>query len=359
MATFVSGLYVGTFGGRTLNINVTGNISRNGTTVTLSSISCYLYSTDGGTWYAASPRTWGLRAPDGTAVSTSVPYSPYANSRTFSLSNLSFYLANSATSCTMYVTGPDGSFAFTLSGIPQGYVAPSGLSVSIASIGQNNATFNVSLSSYGTPSSTDGRYIEAAILGGTSYGNPYRYAIARNTNSATISVSNSSNTGSTALTILPNTTYRYGGYATNTQLSTSTVSGSFTTLPASITDVVVTDLGNHEYYLSVQHGTEGTASTVYTEYSYNQSDWNTVQSDFRLTIITQTTIYIRRTNSTGSTPVYMLSISPTSNVGMYAPVNDKSVKVKKMYASINNESVRVVKAYASVKGKSKLVFAED
>ena len=98
MATFVSGLYVGTFGSRTLNINVSGNISRNGTTVTLTSISCYLYAANGGHWYAASPRTWGLRAPGGEAVSTSVPYSPSAGPRTFSLPNLSFYLASSSTS---------------------------------------------------------------------------------------------------------------------------------------------------------------------------------------------------------------------------------------------------------------------
>ena len=57
MATFVTGLYVGTFGSRTLNINVSGNISRNGTTVTLTSISCYLYAANGGYWYTASPRT--------------------------------------------------------------------------------------------------------------------------------------------------------------------------------------------------------------------------------------------------------------------------------------------------------------
>ena len=132
MATFVSGLYVGTFGSRTLNINVSGNISRNGTTVTLTSISCYLYAANGGHWYAADPRTWGLRAPGGEAVSTSVSYSPSAGSRTFSLPNLSFYLDILATSCTMYVTGPDGSFAFTLGGIPQGAVAPSGLNVSIS-----------------------------------------------------------------------------------------------------------------------------------------------------------------------------------------------------------------------------------
>lgn len=244
MATFVSGLYVGTFGSRTLNIDITGNISRNGTTVTLTSISCRLYATNGGTWYAADPRTWGLRAPGGEAVSTSVPYTPSAGSRTFSLPNLSFYLANSSTSCTMYVTGPDGSFAFTLSGIPQGAVAPSGLNVSISSIADTGASFSVSLSSYGTPSNEANRYIEASIMGQSTYGGKYRWATKKAVTAATIAVNNNSATNSSnPLTIVPNTQYWYGAYATNTSLSISKVQGTFTTLPAYITSITANDVG--------------------------------------------------------------------------------------------------------------------
>ena len=360
MATFVSGLYVGTFGSRTLNINVSGNISRNGTTVTLTSISCYLYAANGGTWYAASPRTWGLRAPGGEAVSTSVSYSPSAGSRTFSLPNLSFYLDNLATSCTMYVTGPDGSFAFTLGGIPQGAVAPSGLNVSISSISDTGATMKVTLGSYGTPNSANGRYIEASIMGQSTYGGKYRYDIATAKTNATITVNNSSKTNSSnPLTIVPNTQYWYGAYATNTVMSTSMVKGTFITLPAYISDVTVNDVGNGEVVISVLHASEGTADTAYTEYSYNQTDWTVIQDTFRLEVHSATTLYIRRRNSTGTTPVRTVSIVPATTVKLYGSVNNQAKEIRKLYGSVNGKAARIRKLYGSVNGRSKLIFVES
>ena len=360
MATFVSGLYVGTFGSRTLNINVSGNISRNGTTVTLTSISCYLYAANGGHWYAASPRTWGLRAPGGEAVSTSVPYSPSAGSRTFSLPNLSFYLASSSTSCTMYVTGPDGSFAFTLGGIPQGAVAPSGLNVSISSVADTGATMKVTLNSYGTPSSNANRYIEASIMGQSTYGGKYRWATKKAVTSATITVNNNSATNSSnPLTIVPNTQYWYGAYATNTALSTSMVKGTFITLPAYISDVVVNDVGGGNVTVSVVHASEGSATTAYTEYSYNQTDWTTVQDTFNLTVHKATTIYVRRRNSTGTTPVRTVSIVPATTVKLYGSVNNQAKEIRKLYGSVNGKAVRIRKLYGSVNGRSKLIFEES
>lgn len=359
MATFVSGLYVGTFGGRTLNINVTGNISRSGTTVTLTGISCYLYSADGGTWWASAARTWGLRAPGGEAVSTSVPYTPSANSRTFSLPNLSFYLANSSTSCTMYVTGPDGNFAFTLGGIPQGAVAPSGLSVSVASVADTSASFSVSLSSYGTPSAANGRYIEAAILGSSAYGNPYRYATALNTSSSTITVSNGSSAGATALTIVGNTQYHYGAYANNTSLSISKVGGTFITRPAYITSITANDVGQGEVYFTVNHAAEGSAEDVTTELSYDQQAWQTVSDEFHLTLSEPTTIYVRRTNSSGSTPVSSISVTPSTRVKLYGSVDGQAKEIKKLYGSVDGKAVRIRKLYGSVNGRSELIFIEN
>lgn len=113
--------------------------------------------------------------------------------------------------------------------IPSGYTDPSTPSVTLKSKTYNSATFGVSISSYGIPSGASGRYIEAAILAQNSYGNSYRYAIAQNTTSADITVNNSSNTGSTPLTIQGNKKYWYGGYATNTARNKSTVTGSFYT----------------------------------------------------------------------------------------------------------------------------------
>ena len=360
MATFVSGLSVGTFGSRSLAINITGNISRSGTSVTLSSISCHLYSTNGGYWYAADPRTWGLRAPGGEAVSTSVSYSASSSYRDFSLPNLTFYLDINATSAWMNVTGPDGSFGFTLGGIPVGAVAPSGLDVSISSAADTGATFSVSLSSYGTPSSEANRYIEASILGQSTYGGKYRWATKKAVTSATITVNNNSATNSSnPLTIVPNTKYWYGAYATNTAMSTSMVKGTFITLPAYIKDVTVNDVGGGEVAVSVVHASEGTADTVYTEYSYNQTDWTVIQETFRLTLHSATTLYVRRRNSTGTTPVRTVSIVPATTVKLYGSVNNKAKEIHKLYGSVNGKAVRIRKLYGSVNGRSKLIFEES
>lgn len=360
MATFVSGLPVGTFGGRSLAINITGNISRNGTSVTLSSISCHLYSTNGGYWYAADPRTWGLRAPGGEAVSTSVSYSASSSYRDFSLPNLTFYLDINATSAWMNVTGPDGNFGFTLGGIPVGAVAPSGLNVSMSSVSDTGATFSVSLSSYGTPSSEANRYIEASILGQSTYGGKYRWATKKAVTSAMITVNNNSATNSSnPLTIVPNTQYWYGAYATNTVMSTSMVKGTFITRPAYISDVVVNDTGGGNVTVSVIHASEGTATTVYTEYSYNQTDWTTVQDTFSLEVLSATMIYVRRRNSTGATPVRTVSIVPATTVKLYGSVDNQAKEIRKLYGSVNGKAVRIRKLYGSVNGRSKLIFVDN
>ena len=118
---------------------------------------------------------------------------------------------------------------------------PTGLSVSLVEKYTDGAKFNVSVSSYGNPSSASGRYIEAAILGTSSYGAPYRFSTASNTSSSAITVKNS---GSGSLTVQPNTRYYYGAYASNTQLSTNKVQGQFVTLAPSPTVTVGSVSGN-------------------------------------------------------------------------------------------------------------------
>lgn len=122
-----------------------------------------------------------------------------------------------------------GTWSKDVYDFPGVYTEPSAPSVTIKSKTYNSATFGVSIASYGNPSSENGRYIEAAILAQNAYGNSYRFASARNTASATITVNNSSSTGSTALTIQGNKKYWYGGYAWNTQKKNSIVTGTFYT----------------------------------------------------------------------------------------------------------------------------------
>ncbi len=129
-------------------------------------------------------------------------------------------------SCPWY----SGTRSYTCSGnIPSGVTPPSGLSATLNSKTYNSATIKVSLSSYGVPSGTDGRYIEAAVLNQNSYGASYRYLKANNTTSSTFTIDNSSTANPSSFNIEANHKYWYGAYATNTQASVSTVAGSFYT----------------------------------------------------------------------------------------------------------------------------------
>lgn len=244
--------------------------------------------------------------------------------------------------------------------LPARGTAPTGLDVTLSSVQDTGATMHVTLGSYGNPSGEANRYIEAAIMGQSTYGGKYRYGTIKASTSATITVNNNSSTNSSnPLTIVPNTQYWYGAYATNTVMSTSTVKGTFITLPAYISDVVVNDVGSGEVTVSVVHASEGTATTAYTEYSYNQTDWTTVQDTFSLEVLSATTIYVRRRNSTGTTPVRTVSIVPATTVKLYGSVNNQAKEIRKLYGSVNGKAVLIRKLYGSVNGRSKLIYVHS
>lgn len=251
----------------------------------------------------------------------------------------------------------DGSGSWTL---PARGTAPTGLDVSIASVQDTGATMHVTLGSYGNPSGEANRYIEASIMGQSTYGGKYRWATKKAVTSATITVNNNSATNSSnPLTIVPNTQYWYGAYATNTVMSTSMVKGTFITLPAYISDVTVNDTGSGNVTVSVIHASEGTATTTYTEYSYNQTDWTATQDTFSLEVLSATTIYVRRRNSTGTTPVRTVSIVPATTVKLYGSVNNQAKEIHRLYGSVNGQAVLIRKLYGSVNGRSKLIYVHS
>lgn len=240
----------------------------------------------------------------------------------------------------------------------QGATAPSTPSVSIAEIYDTGAKLNVSIGSYGQPSSEANRYIEGAILAQNTYGGQYRYATSKGVTSAAVTVSNSSGTGATPLTIVPNTHYWYGGYATNTVLSKSTVAGEFVTLPAYITSLAADDLGHGNIVVTANHGAEGDASGVNTEYSLNYGPWQIAADTFSLHISESTVIQVRRTNGTGSTPVATLTVAPFVSTRLYGSVDGKAEQITKLYGSVNGESRLLKKVYGSVDGVSKLIYED-
>ena len=239
-----------------------------------------------------------------------------------------------------------------------GGTAPSTPVVTLVSCEDTSAVINVSISSYGSPSTSNNRYIEAAVLGGTGYSAPRRFQKVYRETSSDISVTNSSETDATSLTIRGNTQYKIGGYASNTTLSAYTIGSTFITKPAHPT-ITAIDQGHGVIDFTVSHATEGSADTVTEEYSTDGgTTWTTITgSAFSLTLASQTEVIVRRGNTTG----YMtetVTVTPTFACGVYASVINKTAAIKKVYASVGGEAKKVKKIYASVNGKTALTFED-
>ncbi|MBR2766801.1 hypothetical protein IKD67_01815 [Candidatus Saccharibacteria bacterium] len=164
--------------------------------------------------------------------------------------------------------------------IPSGIAKPSGLSVTLKSKTYNSATFATSVSSYGTPASANGRYIEAAILGQNSYGTSYRFATASNTTSSTITVNNSSNANPSSFSIEGNHKYWYGCFASNTQASDKKVAGTFYTPCPPLSTLTFTSQSYSTYnkvnaVISYKRQADGGAETRTGYYRYSTDGGST------------------------------------------------------------------------------------
>ena len=308
----------------------------------------------------AAGTDYNIRAPksSGSAYVTSDTNSQITQSQTYSYNDNGDAITKSWSAGIKY-----GSVTMSLSGsvttdsIAPAYSNPEGLDASVSNITDTSATINVSVTSYGNPASASGRYLRGAVLGSSTYGDPYRYTDASNVSSASVLVNNSSSMGTTTLNITGNTEYHYGAYANNTQKSVNIVKGTFVTLPAYITSVGSVDNGHGSITFTVNHNTEGSAYTVQNQYSLNQTTWvNMSGSTVSLTLNDTTTVYFRRSSTAGVTPVVSKTVTPFFNRFVYVGVGGVSKKSKKIYVGVNGQSKLVKKIYVGVNGQSKLVY---
>ena len=258
--------------------------------------------------------------------------------------------ANFYVSCSGYLYGSSGSAnnasggqTFTLDGTA---VAPSGLSATLVSVGQDYADISASLASYGTPLSDD-RYMEVAVMGSSTYGNPYRYvkSSAQATSMGPTRVDNTALTGATPLTITPNTRYYYGTWATNASANSNVMPGDFITLPASFTSVSCTNEGDL-VTVTWSRAAEGTAATVTKEYSIDGgTTWTTFTTNpFSFRTNHSGTIQLRARSSAGSSPVAAASfIAQVSH--LYGSVNGESKLLDPVYVSVNGTAKKITKLY--------------
>lgn len=294
-------------------------------------------------------KNWTGQMYNGTQMASGTYKIPHTGEKTFSAS----------VTIQQYASGENysGSGSWTIAAVA---TAPAAPTVTLDSFTDTTATISMAVSDYGNPPAASGRKLRGAVLGLNAWSDPCRYEEASNTSSATVTISNTSSTGSNPLTIMGNTQYYYGASANNTALSTSTVAASpFVTLPAYITGVTAVDDGNHNMNISVLHANEGSAQTVYTEYSYDQTNWNLVQDQFHLTVNTPTTIYFRRSNNSGYTPVYSTVVSPDFPVKLYGSVNGTTHQVTRLYGSVNGTTHKINRLYGSVNGVTQLVYEDN
>lgn len=214
--------------------------------------------------------------------------------------------------------------------LPSAGTAPTDLTATLVDFGPDWAQIAVSVSSYGTPSTSANRYIEAGVCQGPNYGGPYKYATAQAVTSNTFTISNTSPGGS--MTIAPNTSYIYGGYATNNTVDVATVGGTFVTLPSAPVLSAI-DMGGGQIEVDVTHAAEGSAYQVTEEYSVDGgTTWNQILNNkFSLLLNAQTVVTVRRVSTAGAS-TSTITISPQFNVAVYASVLNKSKLVTKVYA---------------------------
>ena len=223
-----------------------------------------------------------------------------------------------------------GSISWTIY-FDQSGTAPSTPTATLVAAGPDWADIDVSITSWGSPSGSASRYIEAAVLGSSSYGAPYRYKQELASMSKTFHVDNS---GYGGLTITPNTQYRYGGYVSNTVMNASTVGGTFTTLPA-VPVINALDQGHGAIDVTVTHANEGSAETVTEEYSIDGgTTWTTITGGvFTLNLSTQTALTVRR-SSTAGVSSDTVTVTPQFDVAIYGSVMNQSRLITKAYASM-------------------------
>lgn len=315
-----------------LNLNV-WDIARSGTTLTFKAQVRVVVTSGSISYNNASVSVTGGGS---TSINIQKSTGGYVDTGTFNCT-----ITNVSTSATTYNVSASLSAGSVASGtatwtldIGSGASAPTGLTATLVSYTDTSAKISIHIDSYGIPDNNSGRYIEAAVLGSSSYYDPYRYHLKYEAMDNIFDVTNDSPGGD--LVITPNTNYHYGGYSTNTSMYVDLVAGSFTTLPAYITGVTTNYGANNSVALTVQHAAEGSALTVTTQYSWDGSTWTNASDSFSLTVTEEKKIYFRRISNAGSTPVYETTLRANGGPYIYGSVSNLSKRLDPVYASFGN-----------------------
>lgn len=260
-----------------------------------------------------------------------------------------------------------GSWSKDVGGFPGTSSPPTGLSCSNIVRGQDGFTATVSITGWGVNNTgTVDRYRELQCWSGDMTGDRRYQPVRGDALTGTITVNNSS---SGALTIIPNTMYTIGVYATNGAAATgSTGVGQYTTLPptTSISNTAVTENSasftysvpnqGGKYDMTLSYQLDGGALVTVTTLSGSGSKSGT----FTVSGLTPGTTYtLTASLTTNAGEVVSNTVTFTTaqaSVKLYGSVNGQTKLVRKLYGSVNGQTKEIKKLYGSVNGQAKRIL---
>ena len=333
---------------------LTGNVSRSGTTITLSSMQLSVR-----TRY----QSWGTMNITFyvNGVATALALNPTG---TFALNNASFTAPIGQTSASVGWSSSDGySGSFTVT-FPAGASAPTGLAISNVAPSVDSVTATVSVTGWGS-GGTGTNYKVLHICSNQTHDYTRYETVQGNELSSNITVNNNS---LGVITLTGNTTYYTYARADNGTLFSETGYSPVTTLAPALTAKSVVSVEETSAVISVTTAADGNALVKNIQYSLDNSTWTTgttvssgsaTTTTFTATGLTTgvpNTIYLRVNTTSGSTASGSVTATPLAPYKLYCSVSGKTKRTKKMYCSVNGKTKAVKKLYASVNGVTKRVF---
>lgn len=251
--------------------------------------------------------------------------------------------------------------------VPNPSSPPTGLAISNLTPGTESFNADVSITSWGTGSGSKNLELQCWTLG---MNQPRRYQpFSTNNLSANITVDNNSGYSLDygPLTIVGNTEYTIGAYATNGSANTGSVNmGNYTTLAYNPTISVTIDNGSSVTvnYTTLADG--GKYSKTY-EYSIDGgTTWTTFATvsggsassgSFNISGLTQEvryTLQTRVTTTAGTNTAQTYFIIPAV-IKTYGSANNVAAEINDLYGSANSQAQRITKLYGSSNGVSTLI----
>lgn len=248
---------------------------------------------------------------------------------------------------------------------------PTGLAVSNITPGVDSFTGTVSIASWGTGGSSADRYLELQCWTNGMV-QPRRYnPVYTNNLSATITVDNNSKytAASGPLTIVPNTTYTIGAYATNGGSSTGSQRiGDYTTLAkapsihvasktaTSVTFGYDTESDGGQYTKTLSYSLDnGTTWVDYATVATGSATSGTFTIS-GLTVGNTYTMLTKVTTTAGTTNGVTFTIDMNAGPTLYGSANNQAQKTQRLYGSVGGQTVAINKLYASVNGEAKRIY---